>query len=77
MPLIGVVLEGRWEAAAVRVEELEAELVRVGVDLADAEGVLRCRAIGLEQFLEAPADEEQPAEMAAVFLLLGGGWGGG
>ncbi|MFE5758106.1 hypothetical protein ACFQ7I_31150 [Streptomyces massasporeus] len=64
MPSMRAVLEARRKAAAVRVEELEAELERVRVDLADAEEVLRCRAIGLEQFLEALAEEEQPAEMA-------------
>lgn len=63
MPSMRAVLEARRKAAAVRVEELEAELERVRVDLADAEEVLRRRAIGLEQFLEALAEEEQPAEM--------------
>ncbi|MFJ4806909.1 hypothetical protein [Streptomyces murinus] len=48
----------------MRVEELEAELERVRVDLVDAGEVLRQRAIGLEQYLEALAEEEQPAEMA-------------
>ncbi|WTO41918.1 hypothetical protein OG492_01805 [Streptomyces chartreusis] len=57
------VLEARRKVAAVRVEELEAELQRVRVDLADAEEVLRRRVIGLEQFLEALAEGEQPAEM--------------
>ncbi|GAA4339525.1 hypothetical protein GCM10023086_74590 [Streptomyces venetus] len=52
MPSMRAVLEARRKAAAVRVEELEAELDRVRVDLADAEEVLRRRAIGLEQFLE-------------------------
>ncbi|WP_246460904.1 hypothetical protein, partial [Streptomyces himalayensis] len=55
------VLEARRKAAAVRVEELEAELERVRTDLADAEEVLRCRVIGLEQYLEALAQEEAPA----------------
>jgi hypothetical protein len=63
MPSMRAVLEARRKAAVVRVEELEAELKRVQVDLADAEEVLRRRAIGLEQFLEALAEEE-PAEMA-------------
>ncbi|MGQ4366106.1 hypothetical protein [Streptomyces sp. SAS_272] len=58
------VLEARRKAAAVRVEELEAELERVRADLADAEEVLRRRVIGLEQYLEALAEEEQPVEMA-------------
>ncbi|WP_199791253.1 MULTISPECIES: hypothetical protein [unclassified Streptomyces] len=55
------VLETRRKAAAVRVEELEAELDRVRADLGDAEEVLRLRTIGLEQYLEALAEEEQPA----------------
>ncbi|MCX4919961.1 hypothetical protein [Streptomyces sp. NBC_00687] len=58
------VLEARRKAAVVRVEELEAELGRVRADLADAEEVLRRRTIGLEQYLEALAEEEQPAETA-------------
>ncbi|MER5402130.1 hypothetical protein [Streptomyces sp. NPDC002599] len=58
------VLEARRKAAAVRVEELEAELERVREDLADAEEVFRRRVIGLEQYLEALAEEEAPAEMA-------------
>ncbi|MCL6675402.1 hypothetical protein M8J74_44330, partial [Streptomyces panaciradicis] len=55
------VLEARRKAAVVRVEELEAELERVQADLADAEEVLRRRVIGLEQYLEALAEEEAPA----------------
>ncbi|MHB9856545.1 hypothetical protein ACSYGO_45935 [Streptomyces krungchingensis] len=58
------VLEARRKTAVVRVEELEAELERVRADLADAEEVLRRRAIGLEQYLEALAEEEQPAATA-------------
>ncbi|MFF0597360.1 hypothetical protein [Streptomyces antibioticus] len=58
------VLEARQKAAAVRVEELEAELVRVQTDLASAEEVLRRRVIGLEQYLEALAEEEAPAVVA-------------
>ncbi|MFC8368331.1 hypothetical protein [Streptomyces sp. NPDC057238] len=61
MPSMRAVLEARRKAAAVRVEELEAELERVRVDLVDAEEVLRRRAIGLEQFLEALAEEEPPS----------------
>ncbi|MFE9600883.1 hypothetical protein [Streptomyces hokutonensis] len=60
------VLEARRKAAVVRVEELEAELERVRADLADAEEVLRRRAIGLEQYLEALAEEETPVVVAAV-----------
>ncbi|MCX5367254.1 hypothetical protein OG864_52310 [Streptomyces sp. NBC_00124] len=58
------VLEERRRAAAVRVEELEAELVRLRTDLADAEEVLRRRVIGLEQYLEALAEDEAPAVVA-------------
>ncbi|MGW2710948.1 hypothetical protein ACWC4J_18450 [Streptomyces sp. NPDC001356] len=59
------VLETRRKAAAVRVEQLEAELKRLQADLVDAEEVLRLRTIGLEQYLEALAEEEQPAETVA------------
>ncbi|GHK01801.1 hypothetical protein SY2F82_35980 [Streptomyces sp. Y2F8-2] len=45
----------------VRVEELEAELDRVRTELTDAEEILRRRVIGLEQYLEALAEEEAPA----------------
>ncbi|MGW5610164.1 hypothetical protein ACWEWI_29575 [Streptomyces sp. NPDC003753] len=55
------VLEARRKAAMVRVEELEAELDRVRADLTDAEEILRRRVIGLEQYLEALAEEEAPA----------------
>lgn len=48
MPSMRAVLEGREKAALVRVEELRADLVR-------AEEVLRRRAIGLEEYLEALA----------------------
>ncbi|MFE7891141.1 hypothetical protein [Streptomyces sp. NPDC057412] len=51
-------------SAAVRVEELDAELVRLRTDLADAEEVLRRRVIGLEQYLEALAEEEAAAVVA-------------
>ncbi|MFI8308943.1 hypothetical protein ACIF80_37250 [Streptomyces sp. NPDC085927] len=63
------VLETRHKAAAVRVEELEAELERVRAALVDAEEVLRCRVIGLAQYLEAGADG-LGARRAAVVL----GW---
>ncbi|MBB4902700.1 hypothetical protein [Streptomyces griseomycini] len=56
------VLEARRKAAAVRAEELEAELERVRAALADAEEVLRRRVIGLEQYLEALAEADAPAE---------------
>ncbi|MET9777479.1 hypothetical protein ABZ023_25015 [Streptomyces sp. NPDC006367] len=58
------VLESRRKAAAVRVEELEAELERVRSALAEAEEVLRHRVIGLEQYLEALAEEDAPAVVA-------------
>jgi hypothetical protein len=61
MPSMRAVLEARRKAAVVRVEELEAELERVRTDLADAEEVLGRRVIGLEQYLEALAEEEAPA----------------
>ncbi|MFC8869759.1 hypothetical protein ACFUAC_19235 [Streptomyces sp. NPDC057148] len=62
MPSMRAVLETRRKAAAVRVEELEAELDQMAVDLVDAKEVLKLRAIGLEQYLEALAEEEQPTE---------------
>ncbi|MFD3622895.1 hypothetical protein ACFWWT_48950 [Streptomyces sp. NPDC058676] len=58
------VLEARQKAATVRVEELEAELDRVRAALAEAEEVLRRRVIGLEQYLEALAEEDAPAVVA-------------
>ncbi|MGK5451166.1 hypothetical protein [Streptomyces radiopugnans] len=58
------VLERRQKAAAVRVEELEAELERVREALAEAEEVLRRRVIGLEQYLEALAETDAPAVVA-------------
>ncbi|GGS04736.1 MULTISPECIES: hypothetical protein [Streptomyces] len=61
MPLIRALLETRRKAAAVRVDELEAELKRLRADLVDAEEVLMLRTIGLEQYLEALAEEEQQA----------------
>jgi hypothetical protein len=62
MPSMRAVLETRQKTAAVRVEELEAEMERVRADLVAAEEVLKLRTIGLEQYLEALAEEEQPAE---------------
>jgi hypothetical protein len=64
MPSMRAVLEARWKAAVVRVEELEAELERVRTDLVEAEEVLGRRVIGLEQYLEALAEEEAPAVVA-------------
>lgn len=66
MPAMRAVLETRRKAAAERVKELEAELVRVRADLADAEEVLRRRVIGLEQYLEALAEDEAPAVVAVA-----------
>lgn len=63
MPSMRAVLEARRKAAAVRVEELEAELERVRAALADAEEALRRRVIGLEQYLEALAEADAPAEV--------------
>jgi hypothetical protein len=62
MPSMRAVLEARRKAAAGRVKELEAELRRVRAALADE--VLRRRVIGLEQYLEALAEEEAPAVVA-------------
>ncbi|MFJ8539037.1 hypothetical protein [Streptomyces sp. NPDC093591] len=61
MPSMRAVLEARWKAAAVRVEKLDAELGRVRRDLADAKEVIRRRVIGLEQYLEALAEENASA----------------
>ncbi|QEU88998.1 hypothetical protein [Streptomyces viridosporus] len=58
------VLETRRKAATVRGEELAAELERVRAALAEAEEVLRCRVIGLEQYLEALAEADAPAAVA-------------
>lgn len=63
MPSMRAVSEAQRKAAAVRVEALEAELERVRAALADAEEALRCRVIGLEQYLEALAEADAPAEV--------------
>ncbi|GGT59191.1 hypothetical protein GCM10010287_36740 [Streptomyces variabilis] len=63
MPSMRAVLEARQKAAAAQVKELEAELERVRVALADAEEVHRRRVIGLEQYLEALAEEEASADV--------------
>ncbi|MDQ0990973.1 hypothetical protein QFZ74_002201 [Streptomyces sp. V3I7] len=62
MPSMRAVLEARRKAAEVRVEALEAELERVRAALADAEEALSRRVIGLEQYLEALAEADAPAE---------------
>jgi hypothetical protein len=64
MPSMRAVLAARQKAAAVRVEDVEAELERVRAALAEAEEVLGRRMIGREQYLEALAEEEVPAEAA-------------
>ncbi|PWI11155.1 hypothetical protein DIZ27_07050 [Streptomyces sp. NWU339] len=58
------VLEARQKAAVVQVEELAAELERVRAALAEAEELLRRRVIGLEQYLEALAEADAPADVA-------------
>ncbi|WP_405682090.1 hypothetical protein [Streptomyces sp. NBC_00057] len=58
MPSLRAVLESREKAALVRVEELRAEFERVGAALAEAEEVLHHRVIGLEQHLEALAEQD-------------------
>lgn len=61
MPSMRAVLEARQKAAAAQVKDLEAELERVRAALAEAEEVHRRRVIGLEQYLEALAEENAPA----------------
>ncbi|PGH48144.1 hypothetical protein [Streptomyces sp. Ru87] len=58
------VLETRQKAAAAQVKHLEDELRRVQTALADAEEVHRRRVIGLEQYLEALAEEETPVDVS-------------
>ncbi|WP_217422941.1 hypothetical protein [Streptomyces sp. 8P21H-1] len=60
MPSMRAVLEARQNAAASQVKELQAELERVRAALAGTEEVHRCRVIGLEQYLEALAEEAAP-----------------
>ncbi|EFL29554.1 conserved hypothetical protein, partial [Streptomyces viridochromogenes DSM 40736] len=64
MPSMRAVLETRQKAAAAQVKRLEDELERVRAALADAEEVHRRRVIGLEQCLEALAEEDAPADVA-------------
>lgn len=64
MPSMRAVLEARQKAAAAQVKHLEAELQRVRAALADAEEVHRRRVIGLEQYLEALAEEDAPVDVA-------------
>jgi hypothetical protein len=63
MPSMRAVLESREEAALVRVEELRAEFERVRTALAEAEEVLNHRVIGLEQYLEALAEQGVSADV--------------
>lgn len=62
MPSMRAVLESREKAALVRVEELRAEFERVRTALAEAEEVLNHRVIGLEQYLEALAEQGVSAD---------------
>jgi hypothetical protein len=59
----------REKAAVVRVEELRAEFERVRAALAEAEEVLRHRVIGLEQYLEALAEQDASAAVEAAGVV--------
>jgi hypothetical protein len=61
MPSMRAVLQARQKAAAAQVKDLEAELDRVRAALAEAEEGHRRRVIGLEQYLEALAEENASA----------------
>lgn len=61
MPSMQAVLETRQKAATAQMKQLEAESERVRAALADAEEVHRHRVIGLEQYLEPPAEKDAPA----------------
>lgn len=63
MPSVRAVLESRERAAPVRVEELRTELERVQAALVEAEEVLSLRVIGLEQYLEALAEQGASLEV--------------
>ncbi|WP_405682308.1 hypothetical protein [Streptomyces sp. NBC_01238] len=63
MPSLRAVLESREKAALVRVEELRAEFERIRAALADAEEMLNDRVIGLEQYLEALAEQDASVEV--------------
>ncbi|MGX1114955.1 hypothetical protein RKD37_000318 [Streptomyces ambofaciens] len=63
MPSMRAVLEARQKAAATQVKHLEAELERVRAALAEAEEMHRRRVIGLEQYLEALAEENAPVHV--------------
>ncbi|MER5481576.1 hypothetical protein ABT026_32100 [Streptomyces sp. NPDC002734] len=66
MPSMRAVLERREKTALVRVEELRAEFERVRAALTEAEEVLNQRVIGLEQYLEALAEQDAEAAEEAV-----------
>ncbi|MFG2358348.1 hypothetical protein [Streptomyces sp. NPDC048521] len=61
VPSMRAVLETRQKAAAAQVKDLEAESERVRAALADTQEVHRRRVIGLEQYLEAPAEGRLPS----------------
>jgi hypothetical protein len=66
MPSMWAVVERREKAALVRVEELRAEFERVRAALAEAEELLNRRVIGLEEYLEALAEQDEPAVAGAL-----------
>src|SRR5687767_6550443 len=65
------VLESREKAALARVEGLRAEFERVRAALAEAEEVLQHRVIGLEQYLEALAEQNASASVEAPGAVAG------
>ncbi|WSA81507.1 hypothetical protein OG930_41775 [Streptomyces sp. NBC_01799] len=73
MPSLRAVLESREKAALVRVEELRTELERVQAALAEAEEVLNHRVIGLEQYLEALAEQDASIEVGPDRSAAAGG----
>lgn len=73
MPSVRAVLESREKAALVRVEELRTELERVQAALVEAEEALNHRVIGLEQYLEAPAEQDASVGVEPDRLAAAGG----
>lgn len=69
MPSMRAVLERREKAALVRVEELRAEFERVQAALVEAEEMLNRRVIGLEQYVEALAEQDAEAASGAVTVV--------
>ncbi|MFB7530946.1 hypothetical protein ACFC0C_22370 [Streptomyces sp. NPDC056178] len=63
MPSLRAVLESREKSALVRVQELRAEFERIRAALADAEEMLNHRVMGLEQYLEALAEQDASVEV--------------